>query len=163
MGDAADAALLGLSALPSPPRKQHNWFRARLNWPTQLADSTGRQQCTEEFQRRPGFCTLCKRGEVPARWDRCSARWHTRLSSRSTIDADSRPDRRYSVRRRSRALVRAGVLAPGTPVDVKNRYIRSWSRGFEVAAHVESGYLIRRMSDGSILPDVLGFDEVRQG
>lgn len=54
-------------------------------------------------------------------------------------------------------------MAAGTPVDVKNRYIRSWSSGFEVAAHVESGYLIRRMSDGSILPDVLGFDEVREG
>jgi hypothetical protein len=59
--------------------------------------------------------------------------------------------------------LRGGVLAAGTPVDVKNRYIRSWSGGFEVAAHVESGYLIRRMSDLSILPDVLGFDEVRQG
>jgi hypothetical protein len=59
--------------------------------------------------------------------------------------------------------LRIGVLAAGTPVDVKNRYIRSWSSGFEVAALVESGYLIRRMSDQSILPDVLGFDEVRRG
>jgi hypothetical protein len=55
-----------------------------------------------------------------------------------------------------------GVLSPGTQVDVKNRYVRSWSSGFEVAASVEEGYLIRRMSDRSVLPDVLGFDEVRQ-
>ncbi len=58
--------------------------------------------------------------------------------------------------------LRVGILAAGTQVDVKNRYIRSWSSGFEVAARVEAGYLIRRLSDQSILPDVLGFEEVRE-
>ena len=53
------------------------------------------------------------------------------------------------------------AFAVGTSVDVKNRFVGSWSRGFEVAGHVEEGYLIRRLSDGSILPDALSFDEVR--
>jgi hypothetical protein len=53
------------------------------------------------------------------------------------------------------------AFAVGTSVDVKNRYVGSWSRGFEIAGHVADGYLIRRLSDGSILPDALAFDEVR--
>jgi hypothetical protein len=56
----------------------------------------------------------------------------------------------------------AHVLAPGTRVDVKNRYIGSWARGFEVAEHVRGdGYLVRRLSDRSILPEPLSTDEVR--
>ncbi len=53
------------------------------------------------------------------------------------------------------------AFAVGTAVDVKNRYVRSWSSGFEIAGHVDDGYLIRRLSDGSILPDALAYDEVR--
>ena len=51
----------------------------------------------------------------------------------------------------------------GTSVDVKNRFIGTWSHGFEIAGLVEAGYMIRRLSDRSILPDVLAFDEVRAG
>jgi hypothetical protein len=53
------------------------------------------------------------------------------------------------------------TFAVGTSVDVKNRYIGTWSHGFEIAGLVEHGYLIRRVSDGSVLPDALSFDEVR--
>jgi hypothetical protein len=53
------------------------------------------------------------------------------------------------------------ALAVGTAVDVKNRFVGSWSSGFEIAGHVEDGYLIRRLSDRSILPDALSLDEVR--
>jgi hypothetical protein len=53
------------------------------------------------------------------------------------------------------------IFAVGTSVDVKNRFIGTWSRGFEIANVVADGYLIRRMSDNSVLPDVLSFDEVR--
>ena len=58
--------------------------------------------------------------------------------------------------------LRASALPVGSSVDVKNRYVGTWSSGFEVAAIAEAGYLIRRLSDRSILPGVLGFDEVRQ-
>jgi hypothetical protein len=53
------------------------------------------------------------------------------------------------------------AFAVGTSVDVKNRFVGSWSSGFEVAGHVEDGYLIRRLSDRSILPDPLSSNEVR--
>ena len=53
------------------------------------------------------------------------------------------------------------AFAVGTSVDVKNRFVGSWSSGFEIAGHVQDGYLIRRLSDGSILPDPLSSNEVR--
>jgi len=55
------------------------------------------------------------------------------------------------------------ICAVGTSVDVKNRFIGTWSRGFEIANVTADGYLIRRLSDNSVLPDVLSFDEVRPG
>jgi hypothetical protein len=52
-------------------------------------------------------------------------------------------------------------LAVGTAVDVRSRYVGSWSAGFEVAQAVRDGYRVRRMSDGSVLPDVFTNDDVR--
>jgi len=49
----------------------------------------------------------------------------------------------------------------GTAVDVRSRFVGGWSPGFEIAEHVEDGYRIRRSSDGAILPDVFGDDEVK--
>ena len=43
-------------------------------------------------------------------------------------------------------------LAPGTRVEVRRRYDDRWARGFEVASADGDGYLLRRLSDGSILP-----------
>jgi hypothetical protein len=63
--------------------------------------------------------------------------------------------------------LRTSEIAPsitfevGTSVDVKNRFIGTWSSGFEVAGLCEQGYLIRRISDGSVLPESLSFSEVR--
>ena len=53
-------------------------------------------------------------------------------------------------------------LRPGTRVEVRKRFDASWARGFEVADAVEGGYLIRRMSDGNILPLPFPADEVRR-
>jgi hypothetical protein len=53
-------------------------------------------------------------------------------------------------------------LAPGTAVDVRNRYQGTWVRGFEVAEFTDGGYRIRRLSDGSILRDVFSRDDVRR-
>jgi hypothetical protein len=52
-------------------------------------------------------------------------------------------------------------VAVGSSVDVRSRYIEAWSHGFTVAEHVDRGCLIRRLSDGSVLPDVFGWSEVR--
>ena len=54
------------------------------------------------------------------------------------------------------------LLRTGTPVDVRSRFVGSWSRGFEVAEQVaEHGYRLRRVSDGTVLPDVFSDEEVR--
>ena len=44
----------------------------------------------------------------------------------------------------------------GTRVEVRSRFIGTWSRGFEIAEHRDNCYGIKRLSDGSLLPD--GFD-----
>jgi hypothetical protein len=53
-------------------------------------------------------------------------------------------------------------LAPGTKVDVRNRYQGTWVRGFEVAEAVDGGYRIRRLSDGSVLGELFSRDDVRR-
>ncbi len=53
-------------------------------------------------------------------------------------------------------------LAPGTKVDVRNRYQGTWVRGFEVADVTDTGYRIRRLSDGSVLPELFIRDDVRR-
>jgi len=54
----------------------------------------------------------------------------------------------------------AGVLPVGEQVDVWCRSYRSWVAGFEIAEVTPDGYVIRRLSDGSILPVVFPADEV---
>jgi hypothetical protein len=54
------------------------------------------------------------------------------------------------------------VLSTGTPVDVRSRYMGTWSRGFEVAELVgDSACRVRRVSDGRVLPSDFSFDDVR--
>ncbi len=53
------------------------------------------------------------------------------------------------------------LLATGTPVDVRSRYVGTWSRGFEVAEIVGDAYRVRRLSDGSVLPSEFSSDDIR--
>ncbi len=54
------------------------------------------------------------------------------------------------------------ALSTGTPVDVRSRFVGSWSRGFEVAECVaDQGYRVRRLSDGTVLPDVFEEHDIR--
>ena len=55
-----------------------------------------------------------------------------------------------------------GPLTAGTPVDVRSRYIGTWSRGFEVAEIVGDAYRVRRLSDGSVLPSEFSSSDVRE-
>jgi hypothetical protein len=53
----------------------------------------------------------------------------------------------------------------GTRVEVRSKFDRAWARGFEVVEAVPGtvpGYLIRRRSDGSILPVVFSSEDVRE-
>ena len=53
-------------------------------------------------------------------------------------------------------------LAPGTKVEVRRRFDQRWARGFEVAAADGEGYLVRRVSDGTVLPTTFPRDELRR-
>lgn len=44
------------------------------------------------------------------------------------------------------------LLPVGTEVMVKTQFLGSWTSGFVVAAQLEDGYRLRRLSDGSELP-----------
>lgn len=54
------------------------------------------------------------------------------------------------------------TLAPGTKVEVRRRLDQRWAQGFEVIEAVDGGYRIRRLSDRTELPVVIGSDEVRR-
>ena len=54
-----------------------------------------------------------------------------------------------------------GTVGTGTRVEVVNRFTASWSRGFVVAAVLEDGYRVERLSDGSVLPVVFPAGDVR--
>jgi hypothetical protein len=54
------------------------------------------------------------------------------------------------------------VLPPGTQVRVRNT-LGSWAGGFEVVSVDRAGYLLRRVSDGALLPRPIGATEVKKG
>ena len=53
------------------------------------------------------------------------------------------------------------LLAPGVDVEVRARFDGAWKRGFEIAAVEDELYLIRRRSDGAVLPEPFGPADVR--
>ena len=53
-------------------------------------------------------------------------------------------------------------LSSGIRVEVRSRFDRSWAKGFEVVGLAEDGYVVRRMSDGEILPTHFARDDVRR-
>ena len=54
------------------------------------------------------------------------------------------------------------VLPTGTRVRVRNT-LGSWAGGFEVVGADRAGYLLRRVSDGALLPMPMGASEVKKG
>jgi hypothetical protein len=62
-------------------------------------------------------------------------------------------------------MISTGGVDQGTRVEVRTRFDRRWSTGFEVdavlAAEEGPRYRIRRRSDDSVLPSDFGPDEVR--
>jgi len=53
------------------------------------------------------------------------------------------------------------LLPVGTEVNVRTQYLGSWTSGFVVVAHLEDGYRLRRLSDGSELPGDFARTDVR--
>ena len=62
----------------------------------------------------------------------------------------------------------AEILPTGTRVRVRST-LGSWAGGFEVVGHSKSesvdqaGYLLRRVSDGALIPTPIGPSEVKKG
>ena len=54
------------------------------------------------------------------------------------------------------------AFKPGTKVEVRSRFDRSWAQGFEVADACSEGYRLRRLSDDSVLPATFDADDVRR-
>lgn len=68
-------------------------------------------------------------------------------------------------------LVPSAGVEPGTKVEVRSKFDRAWSRGFEIAEVVEQSgdptvpgpaYRLRRRSDGQVLPALFVEDDVRE-
>jgi hypothetical protein len=53
-------------------------------------------------------------------------------------------------------------LRAGSTVEVRLRFDRSWARGFTVADVGEPGIVLRRVSDGSLIPASFQPSEVRR-
>jgi hypothetical protein len=52
-------------------------------------------------------------------------------------------------------------LLPGTPVEVRTRYLSNWVAGFEVLTVDGDQVKVRRRSDGAVLPAPVAFEDVR--
>lgn len=52
-------------------------------------------------------------------------------------------------------------LVEGAIVSVRNQFLGTWSAGFAVAEVLADGYLIRRLSDDLVFPDVFSCSDVR--
>jgi hypothetical protein len=53
-------------------------------------------------------------------------------------------------------------LAPGTKVEVRQRFDGRFAKGFEVAELAGDDYRIRRLSDGSVLPVAFHRADIRR-
>jgi hypothetical protein len=49
----------------------------------------------------------------------------------------------------------------GMRVEIRSLYLHTWSRGFQVAGIVNDAYVIRRVSDGSVLPRSFSPNDIR--
>jgi len=54
------------------------------------------------------------------------------------------------------------VLPNGTPVRVRSS-LGSWAGGFEVVCAEANGYVLRRVSDGTLLPTPIQRAQVKEG
>lgn len=51
--------------------------------------------------------------------------------------------------------------APGTPVEVRERFLGRWHDGFVVHDHSDGAVSVARLCDGTVLPAPFAPDEVR--
>jgi hypothetical protein len=92
-----------------------------------------------------------------------TTRWRRSLLSRRPVCCESYPEVSSieSVNASQQLTMRDHPIEIGSSIAVRTRYLGAWSGGFEVAKHVDRGCLIRRVSDGSVLPDVFQWSDIR--
>jgi hypothetical protein len=54
------------------------------------------------------------------------------------------------------------ALPVGAKVEVRTGFDRSWAQGFAVEEQTDAGYLVRRRSDGEVLPVPIPRADVRR-
>jgi hypothetical protein len=75
----------------------------------------------------------------------------------STSGSNHAPDRH-----RARLLGAQMVRLPiGVRVEIRNRFDGAWASGFEVVRPRSNGYVVRRLSDGAVLPVTFAATAVR--
>ena len=57
--------------------------------------------------------------------------------------------------------IETSPLRPGADVEVRCRFDNHWTRGFEIASVQQETYLLRRRSDGSVLPAAFRPTDIR--
>jgi hypothetical protein len=57
--------------------------------------------------------------------------------------------------------VRVSSFRVGNRVEVVTHFTGAWVGGFEVASTSAAGCSVRRVSDGTVLPALFGYDDVR--
>jgi hypothetical protein len=57
---------------------------------------------------------------------------------------------------------RGESLEAGMRVEVRSRFDQRWARGFEVVSVTDSGYRLKRLSDGMELPTEFSPEDVRR-
>ena len=73
-----------------------------------------------------------------------------------------RARRRRAVRKGEIVATELSELTPGVEVEVRTRFTATWAPAFEVVRVVGDRVLVRRRSDGAVLPVALGLDDVRR-
>ena len=59
-------------------------------------------------------------------------------------------------------FVVAETLSTGDKIEVRRKFDAQWAKGFEVAEATERGFLVRRLSDGEILPVEFAEQDIRK-
>jgi hypothetical protein len=57
---------------------------------------------------------------------------------------------------------RGESLEAGMRVEVRRRFDQHWARGFEIVRATDSGYRVRRLSDGMELPTEFSAEDIRR-
>ena len=74
------------------------------------------------------------------------------VGAHAKLGRDQEDGRMANIHTHPELDIRSRTYPVGTPVEVRSRFDHRWTHGFSVADAGQDEYLIRRLSDGSVLP-----------